>query len=117
MTNERSECKPDRAQSSNAVSRREFMIGAALVVIGQRDLPIITKRVEKLYTIDGCKQPNDLQFTSEGLWVLDQVDQPGNKVFLVKPDTGSGIKELMTESMNGSGLTYGNSALSITWTK
>ena len=116
--NERSECKPDRAQPlSIDVSRREFLIGAALVMIGQRDLPIITKRVEKLYTINGCRQPNDLQFTSEGLWVLDQVDQPGNKVFLVKPDTGAVIKELMTESVHGSGIAYGNGALWITSTK
>ena len=31
------------------------------------DRSVITKRVEKLYTVPGCRQPNDVQFTSEGL--------------------------------------------------
>jgi streptogramin lyase len=109
-------------------SRRRFLVRAASVAglaawrrtvfaRGQPDLPVITKRVEKLYTIPGCRQPNDLQFASEGLWVLDQVDQPGNKVFLVKPETGAVIREIMTDSIHGSGITVGNGALWIASTK
>jgi streptogramin lyase len=114
--------------SPHEISRRRFLSGLAAApasIATSRlapgraadDLPVVTKRVEKLYTVAGCRQPNDLQFTSEGLWILDQVDQPGNKVFLVKPETGAVIKELMTESIHGSGITYGNGALWITSTK
>jgi len=110
------------------IPRRRFltsMAGAtALVTLpragsarGTEDPPVVTKRVEKLYTVKGCRQPNDLQFTAEGLWILDQVDQPGNKAFLVKPETGEVIREIMTESIHGSGITYGNGALWITSTK
>jgi streptogramin lyase len=114
--------------SRHEISRRRFLTGVAaapaLIATARvaptpvlDDPPVITKRVEKLYTVAGCRQPNDLQFTSEGLWILDQVDQPGNKVFLVKPETGAIIRELMTESIHGSGITYGNGALWITSTK
>ena len=53
------------------VSRRAFLIGIAGLATASRtlravDLPVISKRVEKLYTVAGCRQPNDLQFTSEG---------------------------------------------------
>jgi streptogramin lyase len=109
-------------------SRRRFLVRAASVAglatwrrpvfaRGQPDLRVITKRVEKLYTIPACRQPNDLQFTSEGLWVLDQVDQPGNKVVLVKPETGTVMREIMTDSIHGSGITAGNGALWIASTK
>jgi streptogramin lyase len=114
--------------SRHEMSRRDFLSGVAATPLlltrarvspglASEDPPVITKRVEKLYTVPGCRQPNDLQFTSEGLWILDQVDQPGNKVFLVKPETGAVIREFMTESIHGSGITYGNGALWITSTK
>jgi len=114
--------------SRHEIPRRRFltsMAGATAALSLPRvpplhaadDLPVITKRVEKLYTVNGCRQPNDLQFTSEGLWILDQVDQPGNKAFLVKPETGAVIRAIMTDSIHGSGITYGNGALWITSTK
>lgn len=77
--------------------------------------PVIATRVEKLYRIAGCRQPNDLQFVADGLWVLDQVDP--NKAFQVRPKDGSTIQELQTESIHGSGITYGNGALWIGSTK
>ena len=92
--------------------------GAVQVVArSQPDLPVISKRVEKLYTIPGCRQPNDLQFAPEGLWVLDQVDQPGNRVFLVRPETGAVLRGIMTDSIHGSGISVGNGALWIASTK
>src|SRR5881628_2739547 len=106
------------------VSRRAFLAGvAALAATSRRssaagdvaDLPVITKRVEKLYKIAGCRQPNDLQFVADGLWVLDQVDP--NKAFKVRPHDGSIIQELQTESIHGSGITDGNGALWIASTK
>jgi len=110
------------------IPRRSFltsMAGATALVASPRlgpmrereDPSVITKRVEKLYTVAGCRQPNDLQFTSDGLWILDQVDQPGNKAFLVNPESGAVIREIMTDSIHGSGITFGNGALWITSTK
>ena len=114
--------------TSHEISRRRFLAAVASApafvttssvapVRAPEDLPVVTKRVERLYTVAGCTQPNDLQFTSEGLWILDQVDQPGNKVFLVTPETGAVIKEIKTECIHGSGITYGDGALWLTSTK
>lgn len=106
------------------VSRRAFLAGIAALAATTHtsraagltaDLPVITKRVEKRYKIAGCTQPNDLQFVPDGLWVLDQVDP--NKAFKVRPEDGSIIQELQTESIHGSGITYGNGALWIASTK
>ena len=49
--------------SRQMISRRHFLGGlaAAPALIVRDDLPVITKRVEKLYTVAGCRQPNDLQ--------------------------------------------------------
>jgi streptogramin lyase len=105
------------------VSRRAFLASVAGVVaasrmsLAQEGIPTITKKVEKLYKVAGCRQPNDLQFTREGLWVLDQVDQPTNKAFLVKPEDGTVIREILTEALHASGITYGNGALWIGSTK
>ena len=77
----------------------------------------IVKRVEKAYKVTGSTQPNDLQFVPEGLWVLDQLDQPTNKAFLVKPEDGTVIREILTEALHASGITYGNGALWIGSTK
>ena len=52
---------------------------------------------------------------SDGLWVLDQIDP--NKTFKVRPHDGSIVQELQTESIHGSGITYGNGALWIASTK
>jgi streptogramin lyase len=104
------------------VSRRAFLGGVAGAVVASRlaraqEVPAITKRVEKLYKVAGSKEPNDLQFVAEGLWVLDQVDQPTNKAFLVKPEDGTVIREILTEGLHSSGITYGNGALWIGSTK
>ena len=104
------------------VSRRAFLAGVAGAVAASRltyaqEVPTITKRVEKLYKIPGSTQPNDLQFVPEGLWVLDQLDQPTNKAFLVKPEDGTILREILTEALHASGITYGNGALWIGSTK
>src|SRR5262245_25564586 len=104
------------------VSRRAFLAGlaAAIAVPGRlrgspADLPVTVPRVEKLYKVAGCIQPNDLQFVPDGLWVLDQVDP--NKAFKVRPKDGSIIETIQTESIHGSGITYGHGALWISSTK
>ena len=105
-----------------AVSRRVFITGVAGAVAASRlahaqEAPTTTKRVQKLYKVTGSTQPNDLQFVPEGLWVLDQLDQPTNKAFLVKPEDGTVIREILTEALHASGITYGNGALWIGSTK
>jgi hypothetical protein len=86
--------------SEGDVSRRAFLAGLAALAATARtsvgagataDVPVVARRVEKLYKIAGCTQPNDLQFVADGLWVLDQVDP--NKAFKVRPEDGSVIKE------------------------
>jgi hypothetical protein len=100
------------------VLRRTLLAGAAGAIAASRfsfaaepDVPVVTKRVEKRYKVAISTQPNDLQFTAEGLWILDQLDQPTNKAILVKPEDGTVLREILTESLHGSGITYGNGAL------
>lgn len=105
-----------------AVSRRAFLGGVTAAIAAARlahtqEVPTMTRRVEKLYKVAGSTQPNDLQFVPEGLWVLDQLDQPTNKAFLVKPEDGTVIREILTEALHASGITYGNGALWIGSTK
>ena len=105
-----------------SVSRRAFISGVAGAVAASRfahaqEVPSVVKRVEKVYKVAGSTQPNDLQFVPEGLWVLDQLDQPTNKAFLVRPQDGTVIREILTEALHASGITYGNGALWIGSTK
>lgn len=107
-------------------SRRSFLTSTGALAIASRltaanneekaQLPVIPKRVEKAFKVPGIKEPNDLQFAADGnLWILDQVDP--NKVFKVNPKDGSVIDQVQTESMHGSGLTFGNGAWWIGSTK
>ena len=103
-------------------SRRIFLAAtgsiAATSWMGAEDdksnLPVIAKRVEKVFKAP-CSQPNALQFVDDGLWILDQVDP--NKAYKVRIEDGSVIHEIQTESIHGSGITYGNEALWIGSTK
>ena len=80
----------------------------------KRGLPIVVKRVEKAFRAP-CKQPNALQAVADGLWILDQVDP--NKAYKVRYSDGAVLHEIQTESVHGSGITYGLGALWIgsTW--
>ncbi|MEY4965326.1 MAG: hypothetical protein RL274_909 [Pseudomonadota bacterium] len=86
-------------------------------IAARQNAPVIAKKVNQLFntkpTID---QPNDLQFAANGdLWILDQKNP--NKVFTVNPKTGAVISSIETESLHGSGITYGNGAWFIASTK
>jgi glutamine cyclotransferase len=104
------------------LSRRQFLAAAGSLTAVSRlaaaddkdNLPVIPKRVEKVFKAPG-RMPNDLQFVSDGLWILDQEDP--NKAFKVRPEDGAVIHEIQTESIHGSGITYGNGALWIGSTK
>ena len=110
----------------NQFSRRGFLVStaalmrASLIPAADNDarenLPIVPKRVEKLFRTPGIKQPNDLQFAPDGnLWILDQVDP--NKVFKMNPADGSILEQVQTESIHGSGIAFGNGAWWIGSTK
>jgi streptogramin lyase len=49
------------------------------------------------------QQPNGLQATPEGLWVLDQVDP--NEVYLLRYSDGAILRQFGTRSKHGSGIT------------
>ncbi len=110
-------------------SRRHFLAAASGLALAwpltamaiatdeqKAGLPVVSKRVERAFRAPG-KQPNALQAAADGLWILDQVDQPGNKVYKVRYTDGSVIQEIATESIHGSGITVGDGALWIgsTW--
>jgi outer membrane protein assembly factor BamB len=99
-------------------SRREFLTATGLAVASRLSaatneekarLPIIPKTVVKMFKNPAIKEPNDLQFAPGGnLWILDQVDP--NKVFTVNPGDGTILAQVQTESIHGSGITYGDGA-------
>ena len=101
----------------NEFSRRAFLAGVTglaatshIAAAGQSAAPpVIAKTVQKLYKVPESHEPNDLQFVPEGLWILDQVDP--NRAFLVVPKDGSILRTIQTESLHGSGITFGNGAL------
>src|ERR1700751_5679937 len=117
-------------------SRREVMAGlaAAGVLIpdiafatdpaipeatldARKNAPVMPKKVNRLYNLKAqVDQPNDMQFAPNGeLWILDQKDP--NKVFTIDPRTGKVLASVVTESIHGSGITYGDGAWFITSTK
>jgi len=67
----------------NDLSRRRFVASVGCGALTSRlsassvddkaKLPVVQKRLEKVFRAP-CKAPNDLQATSDGLWILDQVD-------------------------------------------
>jgi hypothetical protein len=86
-------------------------------IAARKSAPVIAKMVNRLFnTRPAIMEPNDMQFAANGdLWLLDQVDP--NKVFTVNAKTGAVIASVQTESIHGSGITYGDGAWFITSTK
>ncbi len=89
----------------------------AATIAARTNAPVIPKKVNKLYNLKAqVDQPNDMQFAANGdLWILDQKDP--NKVFTINPKTGAVLASVETESIHGSGITYGDGAWFITSTK
>lgn len=115
-------------------SRRAFLAGTASIVLplpalaadpvipettiaARRTAPVIARTVNRLYNLrPQVEQPNDMQFAPDGrLWVLDQKDP--NTVFTIDAGTGAVLASMVTESIHGSGITYGDGAWFITSTK
>ena len=106
--------------TNSDVSRRAFLTALTVMAAGSRSsaaisdkeqkakLPVIPKRLEKAFLAPG-NMPNGLQAVAGGLWILDQEDP--NKVHKVSYQDGSVLKEIQTESIHGSGITFGDGAL------
>ncbi len=67
----------------------------------------IANRVEFAFRTPG-KNPNGLQATGEGLWILDQGT---NRAALVRYADGSVVREFATATDRGSGITFDGEAL------
>ena len=89
----------------------------AATIAARTNAPVIPKKVNRLYNLKSqIDQPNDMQFAANGdLWILVQKDP--NKVFAINPNAGAVLGSVQTESIHGSGITYGDGAWFITSTK
>src|SRR5258706_11567897 len=65
-------------------------------------------KVEIVFKSPG-PQPNGLQATKEGLWIMDQ--GAGNKVYLVSYEDGKVLRSFETETDKSSGITFDGEAL------
>ena len=65
-------------------------------------------KVETVFKSPG-PQPNGLQATSDGLWIIDQ--GAGNKAYLVSYDDGKVLRSFETETDKSSGITFDGEAL------
>jgi hypothetical protein len=86
-------------------------------IAARKNAPVVPRKVNKLYNLaPAVLEPNDMQFAPNGdLWILDQKDP--NKVFTIDAGTGAVKASVQTESIHGSGITYGDGAWFITSTK
>jgi hypothetical protein len=66
-------------------------------------------KVEIVFKSPKGSQPNGLQATAEGLWIMDQA--AGNKAYLVAYDDGRVLRSFETETDRSSGVTFENGTL------
>ncbi len=66
-------------------------------------------KVEIVFKSPYGSQPNGLQATAEGLWIMDQA--AGNKAYLVAYDDGRVLRSFETETDRSSGITFENGTL------
>ncbi len=99
------------------MKRRTFLaVAAAAPVAGAMtlDLNKIPARkfgkVEIVFNSPGeHPQPNGLQATPDGLWIIDQ--GPGNRAYLVEYEGGKVLRSFDTETDRSSGITYDGETL------
>jgi streptogramin lyase len=98
------------------MNRRSFLASAAAAPLAtaasRLDLGRIPTRkagkVEIVFDSPG-HQPNGLQASDEGLWIMDQGD--GSKVHLVSYEGGKVLRSFATETDKSSGITFDGSSL------
>lgn len=96
------------------MNRRDFVAlaaaGPALGAAARLDRIPARKagKVEVAFRSPGL-QPNGLQATKDGLWIIDQ--GPGNKAYLVDYKEGKALRGFETETESSSGITHDGEAL------
>ena len=97
------------------MQRREFLALAATPAVSAAptlNLDRIPSRkvgkVEIVFKAPG-PQPNGLQATKDGLWIIDQ--GAGNRAYLVSYEDGKVLRSFETETDKSSGITYDGEAL------
>jgi hypothetical protein len=99
------------------MKRRDFFALAAAAAPMAAAMPctdigkIRTRKVGKVETVfkSPGPQPNGLQATKDGLWIMDQ--GAGNKAYLVSYDDGKLLRSFETETDKSSGITFDGEAL------
>jgi streptogramin lyase len=92
-------------------ARRDFFgIGAAASIAPRNIGAIKLRRAGKVETVfrSPGPQPNGLQATAEGLWIMDQGD---DKAYLVDYSDGKVLRELKTDADRASGITFDGRSL------
>ena len=93
---------------SLVASRSGFSALAASASLGSIKARQVGK-VEIVFKSPNGSQPNGLQATAEGLWIMDQA--AGNKAYLVSYDDGRVLRSFETETDRSSGITFENGTL------
>src|SRR3954454_3720823 len=86
--------------------------GAPATTLGKMTLgKIPTRKVGKVEIVfkSPGPQPNGLQATNDGLWIIDQ--GAGNKAYLVTYENGKVLRSFETETDKSSGITFDGEAL------
>jgi streptogramin lyase len=99
------------------MQRRNFLALAAAAAPAAFAMPrvdlnrIRTRKVGKVETVFDSPgpQPNGLQATTDGLWIIDQ--GANNKAYLVSYDGGKVLRSFETETTSSSGITFDREAL------
>jgi hypothetical protein len=97
------------------MKRREFLALAAAPAVSAAPTlnldRIPTRKVGKVEIVfkSPGPQPNGLQATKDGLWIIDQ--GAGNRAYLVSYEDGKVLRSFETETDKSSGITYDGEAL------
>src|SRR5260370_29673980 len=97
------------------MKRRQFLTLAAAPALSAAPAinldRIPTRKVGKVEVVfkSPGPQPNGLQATKDGLWIIDQ--GAGNKAYLVGYEDGRVVRSFETETDKSSGITYDGEAL------
>src|SRR5215472_14162483 len=103
-------------RGGNDMKRRDFLAvaasaGAAGAVprLNLQHLPVRKAGKVEIVFESPARQPNGLQATAVGLWIIDQGE--GSKAFLVSYEGGRVLRSFETETDRSSGVTFDGQSL------
>src|ERR1051326_5521850 len=94
------------------MNRRNFLALAAAaptIAASSRNAPVRKGGKVEIAFDSAGPQPNGLQATSDGLWIIDQ--GPGSKAYLVSYRNGEVLRSFTTETDRSSGITFDGESL------